>query len=104
MCTAAQYERTTGRTFYGLAGYSYTSPESGFKWHPGGEAILHRVLLTPSKVVLGALLVSAFVAVGIGREAPPWFPPAAFLLHVISIIAFVVYAVRCYVLLTGVFV
>jgi hypothetical protein len=57
----AHYERVTGREFYGLAGYHYSVPEWGFKYHPGGEAIHKWTTQVP--VFTTFLLLAASLAV-----------------------------------------
>jgi hypothetical protein len=63
------YERTTGRESYGLAGYYYSSPEWGFRYHPGGELIHRWTTIVPSYSTLAVLSICLFAAVIAERKA-----------------------------------
>ena len=63
------FEEATGREFYGLAGYCYSAPESGFAYHSGGENIHRWTTKIPGATTLAGLIFSLFVVVGICRKA-----------------------------------
>ena len=54
----SHYERTTGREFYGLAGYYSTWPKEVFHPSPGAEAIERWVVFVPS-LAIGSLLAAS---------------------------------------------
>ena len=101
--TARRYQRATGRQLYGLAAYHY-SDEPKMEYHPGGEMILQKALLTPAKITFGALILSFLVSLGAGRELPGWYMPLAWLLHIGCFLAFGAAFVYYYVNIIGVFI
>jgi hypothetical protein len=97
------YEKTTGRPFYGLAGYHYSVPEWGFRFHHGGELIAKwTVVYPPNLVFLGLLTAAVLFTVWRRKErgqiALIWFT------HIVAALTFLPLAAWSWVNVMGVFI
>ena len=97
------YEQTTGRQFYGLAGYHYSVPEWGFAYHPGGERIEAWTVTYPLAATAVALLVSALGFAFRERRALQVVVPVL-LAHFVAACAFGLFAAWISINVTGVFI
>ncbi len=97
------YEDTTGRRFYGLAGYHYSMPEWGFEYYPGGEVIAARTVVYPPNVTFIALVCSA-IAFIIRRWGSAWQVVGVLLTHGVVAIGFALVAAWFWMNVMGVFI
>jgi hypothetical protein len=97
------YERITGRQFYGLAGYHYSVPEWGFRYHPGGEVIAKWTVVYPPNLVFVGLLTAAVVFT-IARRREPWQIGLTLFTHAVAAIAFIPVAAWSWINVMGVFI
>jgi len=100
----SHYEHNTGRQFYGLAGYHYSMPEWGFKYHPGGEVIHRWTTEIPSTTTLILLLLSLGAAIAIERKSIWPMIAGIIAVHILVAVAFVFIAGWYDINVTGVFI
>jgi hypothetical protein len=98
------YERTTGREAYGLAGVHYSTPEWGFEYHPGGQAIHRWTTIVPGYVTLATLGLSLLIALGRQRKSGWRFLLAVSAVHVVTTAAFALVVAGYDMTVTGVFI
>jgi hypothetical protein len=101
---AAYYQELTGRAFYGLAGYYYSSPEWGFVYHPGGRAIRQWTTIVPGYATVAAILLSAVIAIVRHRQNGWRAVVAVGAAHVIAAVGFMFAVIYFDVTITGVFI
>lgn len=104
MAIAVQhYERVTGREFYCLAGYHYSVPEWGFRFHPGGEVIGNWTVVYPPNAVFLSLLAAA-VTFTVLRRHQRWQIGLIWFTHVAAGLAFTPVAAWTWFNVMGVFI
>lgn len=105
MQTAVSYYRhLTGRNLYGLAGYYYSVPELGFKYHPGGQVIHQWTTIIPTNVALLALALSLALALIVERKASWKTLVGIVLVHGLAGLGFGLIFVWYDIIVTGIFI
>jgi hypothetical protein len=99
----AHFEDKTSRGFYGLAGYHYSMPVSGFEYRPGGEHIERWTIFIPAAATLALMLVSA-VALTVAFRREKWFVASLWMLHIVASLAFLLATGWYWIHVTGVFI
>jgi hypothetical protein len=97
------YEKTTDRPFYALAGYHYSVPEWGFRYHPGGELIAKWTVVYPPNLVFLGLLAAAVAFTVFGRRER-WQIGLTWFTHTIAAMTFALIAAWSWVNVMGVFI
>jgi len=97
------YERSTGREFYGLAGYHYSMPEWGFAYHPDGRRIEEWTVTYPCTATSVALLGSLAIF-AIRERRSFWALVGVVLLHLVAACVFLLFAALVSFQVTGVFI
>ncbi|MEA2235882.1 MAG: hypothetical protein QOC81_606 [Thermoanaerobaculia bacterium] len=100
----SHYRRTTGRAFYGLAGYHYSSPEWGFEYYPGGERIHRWTTIIPPYTTLIVLGISLVLALAVERKESWRVLAGIVLVHLVTAAAFALVAGWYDINVTGVFI
>lgn len=100
----SHFRRTTGRTFYGLAGYHYSSPNSGFKYHPDGELVHRWTTIIPANSTLAGLGICLILALVFERKRRWQGLAGIVLVHAFTAAAFALVAAWYDINVTGIFV
>ena len=100
----SHYRRTTGRAFYGLAGYHYSIPDSGFKYYPGGELIHRWTTIIPANTILAGIGISLILAFAFERKTSWRALAGIVVVHALTAAAFALVASWYDINVTGVFI
>ena len=97
------YERSTGREFYGLAGYHYSMPEWGFEYYPDGKRIEDWTVNYPFAATSSALAGSLAVFAVCERRSA-WALVGVVVGHLFVAGVFALFAALVFFQVTGVFI
>jgi hypothetical protein len=100
----SHYEVKTGRQFYGLSGYHYSSPEWGFAYHPGGEDIHRWTTKLPTAATLILMALSLIGTVIVTRNSGWLQISGVVAVHVLVAMIFMLIVAWYDINITGVFI
>src|SRR5258707_234652 len=100
----SHYCQTTDRAFYGLAGYHYSMPDSGFKYYPDGDLIHRWTTIIPASTTLVGLGISLILALALERKGSWRVLAGIVFVHAFTAAAFALVAAWYDINVTGIFI